>query len=57
MRFRASLCEEAEQASMNIGGIIMPAVNYDTMAAEDDNTNWDAGWEFSDLVLADADES
>jgi len=56
MRFRTPLREVSIQANTNIEGGSMPVVNYDPMV-EDDNTNWDAGWEFSDLVLANADES
>jgi len=56
MRFRAPLREVSIRAAMNINGECMPAVDYEP-SAEGDKTNWDAGWEFSDIALADADES
>jgi len=57
MRFKVPLREVSIHAAVNIGGG-WPTSEYEP-AADDvasTNTNWDAGWEFSDMVLANVDE-
>ncbi len=55
MRFNVQLREISIQANMNIEGDALPVFDYD-VTSEDDKTNWDAAWDLSDRVLADAEE-
>jgi len=54
MRFKLPLREVSIHATVNIGGD-WPTSNYEP-ADDDASTNCDAGWEFSDMVLANVDE-
>ena len=56
MRFKMPLREVSINAAMNIGGG-WPTSEYEPTADDvSTNTNWDAAWEFSDMVLANVDE-
>jgi len=52
-RFKAPLREINIQANMSIEGDAVEQFDYD-LNVEGDKSNWDAAWELSDKIIADA---